>query len=83
MIVVRVMVGAAIMTNRRLTGLSRSVIEDLVSELRPRRRTRHRDRLASRIRRRRIGAGARRRFGFVDRLLATLVSISVTGSPTT
>ncbi|MFI2664818.1 transposase [Micromonospora carbonacea] len=69
------MVGAAIMTNRRLTGLSRSVIEDLVSELRPRWQARHRDRLASRIRRRRIGAGARHRFGFVDRLLATLVHL--------
>ncbi|WP_372444021.1 transposase family protein [Micromonospora antibiotica] len=75
MIVVRVMVGAAIMTNRRLTGLSRSVIEDLVSELRPRWQAQHRDRLASRIRRRRIGAGARHRFGFVDRLLATLVHL--------
>ncbi|MFF0316596.1 transposase family protein [Micromonospora sp. NPDC005252] len=63
------------MTNRRLTGLSRSVIEGLVSELRPRWRAQHRDRLASRIRRRRIGAGARHRFGFVDRLLATLVHL--------
>lgn len=75
MIVVPVMVGAAIMTDRRLTGLSRSVIEGLVSELRPRWRAQHRDRLASRIRRRRIGAGARHRFGFVDRLLATLVHL--------
>lgn len=69
------MVGAAIMTDRRLTGLSRSVIEGLVSELRPRWRAQHRDRLAPRIRRRRIGAGARHRFGFVDRLLATLVHL--------
>ena len=75
MIVVRVMVGAAIMTNRRLTGLSRSVIEGLVSELRPRWQARHRDRLAARTRRRRIGAGARHRFEFVDRLLATLVHL--------
>lgn len=75
MIVVRVMVGAAIMTNRRLTGLSRSVIEDLVTEVGPRWRAQHHDRLASRTRRRRIGAGAKHRFEFVDRLLATLVHL--------
>ncbi|MEV6695323.1 transposase family protein [Micromonospora sp. NPDC051196] len=63
------------MTNRRLTGLSRSVIESLVSEVGPQWRAQHRDRLASRTRRRRIGAGAKHRFGFVDRLLATLVHL--------
>ncbi|WP_243715188.1 transposase [Micromonospora sp. KC207] len=63
------------MTNRRLTGLSRSVIEGLVTEVGPRWRAQHYDRLAARSRRRRIGAGAKHRFGFVDRLLATLVHL--------
>jgi hypothetical protein len=73
MIVVRAVDGAAIMMNRRMTGLSRQVIEGLVAELAPRWQARHRDRLAVRARRRSIGAGAKHRFGFTDRLLATLV----------
>ncbi|MEU4777352.1 transposase family protein [Micromonospora sp. NPDC023633] len=75
MIVVPVMVGAAIMMNRRMMGLSRLVIEGLVVELAPRWQARHRDRLAARTRRREIGAGAKHRFAFKDRLLATLVHL--------
>ncbi|MFI7650386.1 hypothetical protein ACIBTZ_30550 [Micromonospora sp. NPDC049460] len=75
MIVVPGMVGAAIMMNRRMTGLSRLVIEGLVVELAPRWQARHRDRLAARARRRGIGAGAKHRFAFRDRLLATLVHL--------
>ena len=75
MIVVPVMVGAAIMVNRWMTGLSRLVIEGLVAELAPRWQARHRDRLAARTCRRGIGAGAKHRFAFRDRLLATLVHL--------
>lgn len=75
MISVCAMVGAAIMMNPRMTGLSRQVIAGLVAELAPRWQARHRDRLAARTRRRRIGAGAKHRFAFRDRLLATLVHL--------
>ncbi|WP_231928813.1 helix-turn-helix domain-containing protein [Micromonospora echinaurantiaca] len=47
----------------------------LVVELAPRWQARHRDRLAARTRRRGIGAGAKHRFEFRDRLLATLVHL--------
>lgn len=75
MIVVLVMVGAMIMRNRRMTGLSRQVIECLVAELAPQWQARHRDRLTARARRRAIGASAKHRFGFTNRLLATLVHL--------
>ncbi|MFI0797189.1 transposase family protein [Micromonospora rubida] len=58
-----------------MTGLSRQVIECLVAELAPRWQARHRDRLTARARYRAIGGGARHRFGFTDRLLATLVHL--------
>lgn len=58
-----------------MTGLSRQVIESLVAELAPRWRARHRDRLAAQARRRAIGGGGKHRFGFSDRLLATLVHL--------
>ncbi|WP_243707454.1 transposase family protein [Micromonospora sp. KC606] len=58
-----------------MTGLSRQVIAGLVAELAPRWQARHRDRPAARTRRRRGGAGAKHRFGFTDRLLATLVHL--------
>ena len=74
MIVVPI-IGGMIMSNRRMTGLSRQVIESLVAELAPRWQARHRDGLAARARRRAIGGGARHRFGFTDRLLATLVHL--------
>lgn len=75
MVVISIMVGASIMMNRRMTGLSREAIAGLVAELAPRWQARHRDRLAARARSRRIGAGAKHRFGFADRLLATLVHL--------
>ena len=58
-----------------MTGLSRQVIEGLVAELAPRWQARHRDRLAARARCRAIGGGGKHRFGFTDRLLATLVHL--------
>ncbi|WP_247663052.1 transposase [Micromonospora sp. U21] len=58
-----------------MTGLSRQVIAGLVAELGPRWQALHQDRLATRTRRRRVGAGAKHRFGFADRLLATLVHL--------
>lgn len=75
MVVISTMAGASIMMNRAMTGLSREAIAGLVAELAPRWQTRHRDRLAARARSRRIGAGAKHRFGFADRLLATLVHL--------
>ncbi|MEV5765490.1 transposase family protein [Micromonospora sp. NPDC052213] len=58
-----------------MTGLSRQVIAGLVAELAPRWQARHRDRLATRTRRRRIGAGAKHRLAFTDRPLAALVHL--------
>ena len=56
-----------------MSGLSREVLAELVAELGPRWQARQEARLADRLRRRRqsIGAGARHRLVFVDRLLAT------------
>jgi hypothetical protein len=56
-------------------GLSADVIAELVTELGPLWHERHRARLASRSRKRAIGAGAKHRLVFVDRLLATLVHL--------
>ncbi|MGW9447447.1 transposase family protein [Streptomyces sp. NPDC055632] len=53
--------------------MSADVIAELVSELGPLWHGRHRARLASRLRKRAIGAGAKHRSVFVDRLLAALV----------
>ncbi|WP_319322859.1 transposase family protein [Streptomyces sp. TX20-6-3] len=66
---------AAIVSSRRITGLSADVIAELVAELGPLWRARHQARLASRPRERGVGAGARHRLVFVDRLLATLVHL--------
>ncbi|MFI1434971.1 transposase family protein [Streptomyces lydicus] len=66
---------AAIIGDRRLTGLSADVIAELVAELGPLWNERHQARLASRLRKRAIGAGAKHRLVFVDRLLATLVHL--------
>lgn len=64
---------AAVVSNRRVTGLSVEVIADLVAEIGPVWQARQDARLADRPRRRAPGAGARYRLVFVDRLLATLV----------
>ncbi len=64
---------AAAVADRRMSGLSREVLAELVAELGPRWQARQEARLADRLRRRRrsVGAGARHRLVFVDRLLAT------------
>ncbi len=66
---------AAIISDRRITGLSADVIAELVAELGPLWHEQHQARLASRPRKRAIGAGAKHRLVFVDRLLATLVHL--------
>ncbi|MFD5478761.1 helix-turn-helix domain-containing protein, partial [Streptomyces hawaiiensis] len=66
---------AAIISDRRITGLSADVIAELVVELDPLWHERHQARLASRPRKRAVGAGAKHRLVFVDRLLATLVHL--------
>ncbi|WP_448618427.1 transposase family protein [Geodermatophilus sp. URMC 65] len=58
-----------------MTGLSREVLAELVAELGPRWQARQDARLADRPRRRAVGAGARYRLVFLDRLLATLVHL--------
>ncbi|WP_030897628.1 MULTISPECIES: helix-turn-helix domain-containing protein [unclassified Streptomyces] len=66
---------AAIISDRRITGLSADVIAELVAELGPLWHERHQARLVSRPRKRVVGAGAKHRLVFVDRLLATLVHL--------
>ncbi len=58
-----------------MTGLSRQVLAELVAELGPRWRACQDARLADRPRQRAVGAGARYRLVFIDRLLATLVHL--------
>ncbi|MFB8215707.1 transposase family protein [Streptomyces anulatus] len=69
------MTRTAIISDRRITGLSAAVIAELVAEVRPLWHERHQARLASRPRKRAVGAGAKHRLVFVDRLLATLVHL--------
>lgn len=66
---------AAIISDRRITGLSADVIAELVAGRGPLWHERHQARLASRPRKRAVGAGAKHRLVFVDRLLATLVHL--------
>ncbi|WP_324605059.1 transposase family protein [Streptomyces sp. NRRL S-1022] len=66
---------AAIISDRRITGLSAEVIAELVAEVGPLWHARHQAKLASRPRKRAVGAGAKHRLVFVDRLLATLVHL--------
>ncbi|MFG3208097.1 transposase family protein [Streptomyces sp. NPDC048192] len=63
------------MAEYRVTGLSPAVIAELVAEVGPLWHEQHQSRLTARLRRRAVGAGAKHRFVFVDRLLATLVSL--------
>jgi len=58
-----------------VTGLSRELLAELVAELGPRWQARRDTWLADRPRRRAVGAGARYRLVFIDRLLATLVHV--------
>ena len=64
---------AAIISNRRITGLSADVIAELVAEVGSLWHERHLIKLASRPRRRAVSAWAKHLLVFVDRLLATLV----------
>ncbi|WP_312866428.1 transposase family protein [Streptomyces boluensis] len=66
---------AVIISNRRITGLTAGVIAELVGEIGPLWHERHEAGLASRPRKRAVGAGAKHRLVFVDRLLATLVHL--------
>ncbi|MFI9833733.1 transposase family protein [Streptomyces sp. NPDC051913] len=66
---------AAIMRSQRITGLTPGVIAELVAEIGPLWHERHQAGLASRPRRRAVGAGAKHKLVFVDRLLATLVHL--------
>ncbi|MFE5884560.1 transposase family protein [Streptomyces hydrogenans] len=64
-----------IVSNRRITGLSADVIAELVAEVGPLWHERHQAKLTSRPRKRAVGAGAKHRLVFVDRLLAMLVHL--------
>ncbi|MFF2384537.1 transposase family protein [Streptomyces sp. NPDC058108] len=64
---------SAIISNRRITGLTGDVIAELVAEMGPLWHERHQAKLASRPRRRDVGGGPKHQLVFVDRLLATLV----------
>jgi hypothetical protein len=72
---VRTATWAVITSNRRITGLSAVAIAELVTEVGPLWHERHQARLASRTRKRAVGAGAKHRLVFVDRLLAMLVHL--------
>ncbi|WP_234439449.1 MULTISPECIES: transposase family protein [Streptomyces] len=57
---------AVIVVNRRITGLWADAIAELITELGPLWHERHQVKLASRPRKRAVGAGAKYRFVFVD-----------------
>ncbi|MEU9397456.1 transposase family protein [Streptomyces sp. NPDC048324] len=63
------------MAEYRVTGLSPDVIAELVAELEPVWHEQHQARLTARPWQRAVGAGAKHKFVFIDRLLATLVSL--------
>lgn len=63
------------MRSQRITGLTPGVIAELVAEIGPLWHERHQAGLASRPRRRAVGAGAKHKLVLVDRLLATLVHL--------
>ncbi|MFF7883938.1 transposase family protein [Streptomyces sp. NPDC020794] len=64
-----------VISNRRITALKADVIAELVTEVGPLWHERHQAGHASRPRKRAVGAGARHRLVFIDRLLATLVHL--------
>ncbi|MFJ8098305.1 transposase family protein [Streptomyces griseofuscus] len=66
---------AAVIRSQQITGLSSEVIAELVAEIGPLWHERHQAALASRPRRRAVGAGAKHKLVFVDRLLATLIHL--------
>ncbi|MGW7825229.1 transposase family protein [Streptomyces puniciscabiei] len=59
----------------RVTGLSPEVIGELIAEVGPLWHEQHHARPATRLREWAVGAGAKHKFVFVDRLLATLVNL--------
>ena len=63
------------LSNRRVAGLSSAVISSLVAEIGPLWQARQEARLASRPLHPCAGGGARYRFAFADRLLATLAHL--------
>ncbi|MEU1515118.1 transposase family protein [Streptomyces sp. NPDC005811] len=73
------MVGAGarelIVAEYRVTGLSPTVIAELVAEVGPLWHHQHQARLTARPRRRAVGAGVKHKFVYVDRLLVTLVNL--------
>ncbi|MFG2775007.1 transposase family protein [Streptomyces sp. NPDC048350] len=64
-----------IISNRRITGLTAATMAELIGEIGPLWQEGHQARLAARVRKRAVGAGAKHRLVFVDRLLATLVHL--------
>ncbi len=78
----RTLARATAVADRRVTGLSREVLAELVAGLGPRWQACQEARLADRPRQRAVGAGVRYRLVFLDRLLATLVHLRH-GSPRT
>ncbi|GAA2168207.1 transposase family protein [Actinomadura napierensis] len=72
---VRSVARAAVVGNRRITGLSPAVIDELVAEVGPVWQEWHQAVLAARPRRRAVGAGAKYKLVFVDRLPATLIHL--------
>jgi hypothetical protein len=66
---------AAVLSDRRVTGLSTEVIASLAAEVGPVWQARQDARRSDRQRRRAPGAGAKYKLVFVDRLLATLVHL--------
>ncbi|WP_328490503.1 transposase family protein [Streptomyces zaomyceticus] len=66
---------AAIIRSRQITGLTPEVIAELIAEVGPLWHERHQAGLASRPRSRAVGAGAKHKLVFIDRLLATLVHL--------
>lgn len=65
----------AIIRSQRITGLTSDVIAELVAEIGPLWHERHQTALVARPRCRAVGAGAKHKLVFVDRLLATLVHL--------
>ncbi|MFI7241699.1 transposase family protein [Streptomyces qinglanensis] len=66
---------AAIIGSQRITGLKPEAIAELLAEMGPLWHERHQAVLTARPRRRAVGAGAKHKLVFVDRLLATLVHL--------
>ncbi|WP_420000364.1 transposase family protein [Streptomyces boninensis] len=66
---------AAIIGSQRITGLTPEVIAELVADIGPLWHERHQAALVARPRRRAVGAGAKHKLVFLDRLLATLVNL--------